>query len=137
MAKKIKREKVQTEDEKKAEEAKAAEEAAKAAAGIQDEFQARGFELVEWIQEKQALVLGFIALVLAGGLAYGIYTVVSSSRNTTASADLAKGLEAYDAPIGDEKPDGADGPHYKDASERSKAARDLFNKAADANKGTG
>src|ERR1043166_1978602 len=136
MAKKIKRTKELTEEEKKAEEQKAAEEAAKAAAGIQDEFQARGFELVEWVQEKQAYVLGFIGLVLAAGLAYGIYTVASSSRNTSASVDLQKGLEAYDSPIGEEKPDG-DAPHYKDATERSKAARDLFTKAYDGHKGTG
>ena len=136
MAKKIKREKVLTPEELEAQKKKEAEDAARAAAGIQDEFQARGFELVEWVHEKQAWVLGFIFLIIAGGLAYGIYNVVTANRDAGASADLSKALEAYDAPVGDEKPDG-DGPHYKDATERAKASRELFIKAADGHKGTG
>src|SRR4051812_21628627 len=136
MAKKIKPKKELSEEQQKAEEAKAAEEAARAAAGIQDEFQARGFELVEWVHDKQALVLGFIALIIAGGLAYGIYNVVTANKNASASADLSKALDAYDAPVGDEKADG-DGPHFKDATERAKAARELFIKAAEGHKGAG
>src|SRR5947208_1088829 len=115
MAKKIKLKKELTADEQKAADAKEAEDASRAAAGIQDEFQARGFELVEWIHEKQAFVLGFIGLVIASGLAYGIYTVVSANRNSGASADLQKGLDAYDASVGDnptDKPEG-DEPHFK------------------------
>jgi tetratricopeptide (TPR) repeat protein len=138
MAKKIKQKKELSAEEKEAEKTKEAEEAARAAAGIQDEFQARGFELVEWIQEKQAWVLGFIAVVVLGGLAYGVYTVVSASRNSSASAELSKALESYDASVGNEPASkDSDEPHYKDATERAKASRELFLKAADGHRGTG
>ena len=135
MAKKIKREKVLTEEETKVADEKATEEATRAAAGIQDEFQARGFELVEWMQEKQGLVLGVIGVIVLAGLGFGVYTVVNTSRNQDASVDLAKALEAYEAPITEEAP--KDGPSFKDSAERARASRDLFQKTASAHKGTG
>lgn len=142
MAKKIKREKVLTEEEQKAEETKAAEEAAKAAAGIQDEFQARGFELVEWMQQKQGLVLGFIGLIVAAGIGFGVYTYAQNNANEAASTALSKALDVYEAPLVDDAGtsdvSGADKtPRYKTAEERTKAARDLFEKTVAAHKGTG
>lgn len=142
MAKKIKLKKEPTEDEQKAEEAKAAEEAAKAAAGIQDEFQARGFELVEWVHEKQGIFLGILGAIVAGGLAYGVYNVVEKNRNSGASASLAEALEVFEAPVqatGDKADDAAasDGPSFKDATERATKARELFQKTASEHQGTG
>lgn len=140
MAKKIKREKVLTEEEQKAEEAKATEEAAKAAAGIQDEFQARGFELVEWMQEKQGLVLGVIGLIVAAGIGFGVYTYTQHNANEAASTALAAALDVYEAPLVDDTgtSDPSDKtPKYKTADERAKAARELFKTAADKHKGTG
>lgn len=148
MAKKIKREKVLTEEETKVAAEQATEEASRAAAGIQDEFQARGFELVEWMQQKQGVVLGLIGVIVAAGLAFGVYTYASTGRNQDASVDLAKALEAYEAPIdaGDasdaaadaaEKPKAEDGPRFKDGAERARASRELFQKTAAEHKGTG
>jgi TolA-binding protein len=131
MAKKIKREKVVTEEEKKAEEQKEAEEAQRAAAGIQDEFQARGFELVEWMQEKQGLVLAAIGAVLVAGLGFGIYTAMQGSRNTTASASLATAIKSWEAPVGDATADAdPSGLKFKDATERATEAKKLFEKTA-------
>lgn len=140
MAKKIKREKVVSEAEQKAEEAKATEEAAKAAAGIQDEFQARGFELMEWMQEKQGLVLGVIGLIVVAGIGYGVYQYTKNIANEAASTALAAALDVYEAPLLDDAtaPDASDKtPRYKTAEERAKAARELFKTAGTAHKGTG
>jgi tetratricopeptide (TPR) repeat protein len=146
MAKKIKREKVLTDDEKKAADERATKEAAQAAAGIQDEFQARGFELVEWVQHKQGVVLSIIGLIVASGLAFGVYTYVATGRNQDASVDLAKALEAYEAPIDAEASSAAsgadaaapgDGPTFKNTTERAIAARELFERTATTHKGTG
>ena len=140
MAKKIKREKVVSEEEQKAEEAKATEEASKAAAGIQDEFQARGFELMEWMQEKQGLVLGVIGLIVAAGIGYGVYQYTKNNANEAASTALAAALDVYEAPLLDAAatPDASDKtPKYKTAEERAKAARELFKTAGMAHKGTG
>jgi tetratricopeptide (TPR) repeat protein len=77
--------------------------------------------------------------VLAG-LAVGVYTAISSSRNTDASAALALALKSWEAPIGEDAATteaDKDGPKFKDAAERSKAARELFEKAATSHGGTG
>lgn len=143
MAKKIKpprdkeAEKKAEEAEKVAEDAKKAEEAAKAAETVQDEFQARGFELVEWVQENRPAVLGFIGVVLAGGLAFGIYTASSRSNDTKASAAYGKALKLEDASIGEDEDKDDDVPAFKDAAERNKAARDAYVKVAAEHKGTG
>jgi tetratricopeptide (TPR) repeat protein len=139
MAKKIKHKREQTEEERKAEEAEKAAEAARAAVGIQDEFQARGFELVHWMQEHQKLVLSILGVVIVSGLAYGVAAAIGASRNTDASIALAEALDAWEAPIGEEADPSSpkDGPRFADAAARTKAARDLFVKAADGHKGTG
>lgn len=136
MAKKIKVKHEPTAEEKAAEEQKKAEEAAKAAAGIQDEFQAKGFELVEWIQERQSLVLGLIGLIIAGGLAYGVYTVVNTSRNTDASVALSGALDVVNAEITDAPPSG-DAPTFKTAEERAKLAKERLQGVVAEHRGTG
>lgn len=136
MAKKIKVHREPTAEEKAAEEQKKTEEAAKAAAGIQDEFQAKGFELVEWVHERQSLVLALIGLIIAGGLAFGIYTVVERSRNTEASAALADALEIVNASIADTPAKDGE-PSFKTAEERSKAAKEKLTAVRNEHDGTG
>ncbi len=145
MSKKIKREKVLTEQETQVVADKATEDASRAAAGIQDDFQARGFELVEWMQDKQGLVLGAIGVVVAAGLAFGLYTYTSSSANQAASAELSKALEAYEASLdtlaevsSEASASAAAGPpKFASAGERARASRALFVQAAASHKGTG
>lgn len=136
MAKKIKVKHEPTAEEKAAEEKKKADEAAKAAAGIQDEFQAKGFELVEWMQERQSLILGLIGLVVAGGLGYGVYTVMERSRNTDASAALAGALDVVNAEITEAAPSG-DEPTFKTVEERAKVAKERLQAVKSEHGGTG
>src|SRR4051812_8939593 len=72
---------------------------AEAAAGVQDEFQAKGFEFVEWIHDHQPVVLGAIGAIVLGGVVLGITSVVGGSRNESASAAYGKAVEAYDSPL--------------------------------------
>jgi tetratricopeptide (TPR) repeat protein len=143
MAKKIKpprdkeAEKRAEEAEKVAEEAKKAAAAEKLAAAAQDEFQARGFELVEWMQEHRPVVLGFIAVVVLAGLGFGIYTVSEKNKNTVASVAFAQAQKLWEAPIGEDPDPDDDVPAYPDVVERSKAARAAFEKVAAEHKGTG
>ena len=137
MAKKIKVHREPTAEEKAAEEQKKTEEAAKAAAGIQDEFQAKGFELVEWVHERQSLVLALIGLIIAGGLAFGVYTVVQKSRNTNASVALAEALEVVNAEITDTPPKDGDEPTFKSADDRAKAAKAKLAAVKSEHSGTG
>jgi tetratricopeptide (TPR) repeat protein len=134
MAKKIKiKKEASAEEATKVEEAKALE-----AQGIQDEFQAKGFELVEWVHENTTAVVAILAVVLVLGFAFAGYNLVSANRDADASAAYATALKAYDAPLGDapaDEPSG--GPRFKDATERAKASRDLFQKVVDEHKGTG
>lgn len=138
MAKKIKVHKELTPEEKLAQEADEAKEAEQIAAGIQDEFQARGFELVEWVHKNEWAVLGMIAAVVLGGLGYGIWTVVDKSRNTDASVAYSAALQIWEAPLVDDA-DGADDKKkaYKDAAERNTAAREAFQNVVQKHAGTG
>ncbi len=118
-------------------EAKKAADAEAMAAAVQDEFQARGFELVEWVHHNPSVVVGVIAIVVLGGLGFGVWTVVDRGNNTEASAAYAKAQKLWEAPIGEDtdKDDGV--PVYKDVAERSKAARTAFMGVAAQHKGTG
>jgi TolA-binding protein len=136
MAKKIKREKVLTEAEQKAEDQKKEEEAQRTAAGIQDDFQARGFELVEWMHERQSLVLGIIAVIVGGGLAFGVYNWAMAGRNAEASKAFVAALETWEAPVGEAASEPtATGPKFKDAKERDMAAKAQFEAAAQGHSG--
>lgn len=99
---------------------------AEAAAAVQDDFQSRGFELVDWVHENQATVMGFLAAVVLAGLGYGVYTVVDKGNNTEATAAFSSALEIWEAPVGTD-PDAADGQKaYATAEEKYKAARTAF-----------
>lgn len=129
--------KVSEEQKKAAEDAKAAEEAEKAAAAAQDEFQARGFELVEWVHDNRPIVLGFIGAVILGGIGFGVYQANQKSNNTAASAAYAAAQKIWEAPVGSDAAAEDDAPSFKDAAEKNKAAREAFQKVLDGHKGTG
>jgi tetratricopeptide (TPR) repeat protein len=141
MAKKIKVRTEKPEEEKLNDVQQAeqkAEDAAQAAAGIQDEFQARGFEFVEWVHEHPSAVLGGLGLVVLVGLGVGISSMVTKHSNGKASAAYSAALEAYDAPIDDAAgTPPAHGPHYKDANERAKASREMFRTVVSEHSGSG
>jgi tetratricopeptide (TPR) repeat protein len=125
-------------NEEKEAEAKKAAEAEALAAAVQDEFQARGFELVEWVHHNPSVVVGVIAIVLLGGLGFGVWTVVDRGNNTKASAAYAAAQKLWEAPIADTDPTPDDDvPFYKTATERSTAARTAFTNVATQHKGTG
>jgi tetratricopeptide (TPR) repeat protein len=143
--KRDKKEEKAAEEAKKAEAAKAAEvdeatkaaEEAAAAEAVQDEFQAKGFELVEWVQENRSIVLGALGAVVVAGLGFGIYSVASRGNDAEASAQWTKALEIYDAPVGPD-PDPADSkPAYATDDEKAKAARTAFEGVVSQHKGTG
>jgi tetratricopeptide (TPR) repeat protein len=99
---------------------------AEAAAAIQDDFQARGFELVDWVHENQTTVMGFLAAVVLAGLGYGVYTVLDKGNNTEATAAFSGALEIWEAPVGTDPDPNDDQKAYATAEEKFKAARAAF-----------
>jgi len=113
------------------------EEEAAAQVAAQDEFQVKGFELVEWVQDNRGLVLGFIGAVVVAGLGFGIYSVANRGNDTAASADWAKALVIWDAPVGTDPDPADDVAAYATEEERTKAARTAFEGVIAKHKGTG
>lgn len=113
------------------------EEEAAAQVAAQDEFQVKGFELVEWVQDNRGVVLGFLGAVVVAGLGFGIYSVASRGNDTEASADWAKALVIWDAPVGADPDPADDVAAYATDEERTKAARTAFEGVVTKHKGTG
>jgi outer membrane protein OmpA-like peptidoglycan-associated protein/predicted negative regulator of RcsB-dependent stress response len=109
-------------------EAKVAEEAAIATAA-QDEFQVKGFELVEWVQDNRSLVLGSIAAVLIGCIALGGWFAWSKSSAQAASSAFATAYKNYEAPISDTATVGQ--LSFKTAKERATASAAAFQRVVD------
>jgi tetratricopeptide (TPR) repeat protein len=141
MAKKIKPPRDKAEEKRLEQEAKAKEaadkvgsaeadqkeaEAAEAAEAIQDEFHVKGFELVDWVHENQATVIGILGAVVLAGLGYGVYTVVDKSGNAEASSAWVSALDIWEAPVGEDPNPEDDKQAYKTADEKYKAARTAF-----------
>jgi len=62
-------------------------------AGIQDEFQIRGFELVSWAHDHQkSILLAIVAIVLGAGFWSG-FALFQQSKNEEASVQYQKALE--------------------------------------------
>ncbi len=137
MARKIRQKKQLTEEEQKAlDHEKELQEQ-----GIQDDFQARGFELVDWMQHNRGVVLGLIAIVVLGGAVAGVLNATSATANAEASALFFEGHDAYSAPLGDAPAivtgASADTESYKDEKERATKAREKFQATVAAQPGTG
>lgn len=64
--------------------------------GIQDEFQAKGFELVSWVQHHRTTII--IGLMVFTGvlIAWGSYSVFGSRVDTKAVAEFDAALKLYD-----------------------------------------
>lgn len=95
----IHKKKERSEEEKAAEKLKAEEQAL----GIQDEYQAKGFELVSWVQHhKRAVSIVIIAIFLIGGIlsGYAYYQQRAQEAATTAYIEALQPLEsASGAPV--------------------------------------
>lgn len=83
----------ETADEKEIRQLKEQEEAL----GVQDQYQARGFELVSWVQEHKGIVIGLIALVVLAGAAYSGYLYWDSRRSEEASSAFMAAVKEYEA----------------------------------------
>lgn len=138
MAKKIKHH-TKSREEREAEKQAAAEQREREQAGIQDEFQAKGFELVEWVQNNRGIILGAIGVVVVVGLALGIATLVRSSQDEAASALYAEAMQTWQGEVGPELPGLSDPskPRFETAKEKAEKARELFLKVTTEHAGTG
>lgn len=127
MAKKIKQH-TKSREEREAEKKAAAEERARQEAGIQDEFQAKGFELVDWAQHNRGVILGAIGLILVVGVALGIATLIRSNQDGAASALYAEAMESWQGEVGPELPGLSDPtkPRFETAKAKAEKARELF-----------
>lgn len=143
MAKKIRQKKLLTKEEREAERERKAEEQAREQAGIDDDFQARGFELAEWAQSNSGIVMGIIGVIVLAGLATFVVQYMEEQDGYEASLVFDEAHDAYNASLGDAPSfDGAggaetDGPSYKDAKERATEARALFEKVVTTGESSG
>lgn len=82
----------ETADEK---EARLQEEREKAA-GIQDQYQAKGFELVSWVQANKVLVTCLIGLFVVGGISFSGYVFYKARKAEEASSAYLEVLKSLD-----------------------------------------
>lgn len=121
---KVRKSKEQKEEERKL----AEEERERAESGIQDEFQAKGFELVEWMQDNSQVVLGLIAAVIVSGAIFGGVALMQSGEDLEASEAYVKALRVYEG--SDAADDLAQDAAPKDEKARSEESRKLFEAVA-------
>jgi predicted negative regulator of RcsB-dependent stress response len=76
---------------------------AEAKAGIQDQYQARGFELVTWMQDHKAVVSTVIALFLVGGALFSGYVYYQQRTDETATAKFLAAIKDIDGKEGEDK----------------------------------
>jgi hypothetical protein len=67
------------------------------AMGLQDQYQARGFELVSWVQDHKGLVSLFIVAVLGLGAVYSGFLYYQKRASETASSAYLVALKDIDA----------------------------------------
>lgn len=94
----INKKKSETQEEKDARK----EKEANAAIGIQDEYQAKGFELVTWVQEHKGLVSSFIVAVIVLGAAFSGYNYYQKRKDEEASAAYFEAVKPLEE-MADEK----------------------------------
>lgn len=139
MAKKIKHHTPKSQAELEAAKKAAEEEAAREQAGIQDEFQAKGFELVEWAQEHRNLILAGIGAVVLTGAGIGVTRLVQGNADAEASSAYAAALETWQGEVGPDLPGLGDEtkPRFDTAKEKAEAARGKFVEVASQHADTG
>ncbi|MCA9508182.1 MAG: tetratricopeptide repeat protein [Myxococcales bacterium] len=84
----IHKKKIETEEEKEARKRQEEERAM----GLQDEYQAKGFELVSWVQEHKGIVTGLIAALFLAGGAFGAFLYYQKRSNEQASSAYISAL---------------------------------------------
>ncbi|MCP4502739.1 MAG: tetratricopeptide repeat protein [Deltaproteobacteria bacterium] len=134
MSKKIRIKHEKTEAEI-AEEKRIEEEAAELEEkGVQDEFQAKGFEMAEWAQTHSSTILAALGILVVIGLGIGFNTLNINASNMDAADAFNKGIEAYRAPLGDAPAlltgGKKGGLTFKDEKARSTESRTRFEKVA-------
>lgn len=89
------------------------------ALGVQDEYQARGFELVSWVQDHKAIVSALILLLFIGGGAFSAFIYYKDRKSEAASGAFLEALKSLesDAESADKKKQAQD--------ELSKLAKDF------------
>lgn len=88
----IRKKHVETAEEKELRQKQEAERAI----GIQDQYQARGFELVSWVQDHKGLVSAAIAILILAGALFSGYVYYQQRANeiaTTAFLTAIKGID--------------------------------------------
>lgn len=138
MSKKIKH-RTKSKDELEAEKQAAEEERAREEAGIQDEFQAKGFELVEWAQDHKNVILGFIGLIIVVGAVLSVVTLVRANDDGAASAMYADAMKSWEAEVGPALPGLSDDSkaRFETAKEKAEKAHAKFVNVIETHPGTG
>ncbi len=138
MAKKIKH-RTKSKEELEAEKKAAEEERARQAAGIQDEFQAKGFELVDWAQHHRNFILAGIGAILAVGVILTIVTFARANEDGAASVLYAEAMETWQGEVGPELPGLSDETklRFETATEKAEKAREQFLKVISTHPDTG
>tara|TARA_Y100001954_G_C15758539_1_gene577768 strand:- start:471 stop:1265 length:795 start_codon:yes stop_codon:yes gene_type:complete len=132
MVRKIKTKKVLTEEEKEALEREKAMEAA----GLQDEFQAKGFEMVDWMQEHAKLVMiGIGAVVVCGVVVAGV-TFAGSQANLDASSSYENALAILDKSVDTDAEESTGSNVYASEADRDAAAMAALEKVASDHSGS-
>lgn len=88
----IRKKHVETAEEKESRLKKEAE----MSAGIQDQYQARGFELVSWVQDHKVLVSVMIAVLLLGGIGYSGFGYYQQRANEAATTKFLAVMKDID-----------------------------------------
>lgn len=138
MPKKIKNRPTLTREEREAERKAKEEERSRQEAGIQDEFQAKGFEFVDWIQGQRHKVMAGLGGIVAIGLMYSGVEWSKVNKNSAASEQYVEAHEAFSATLGG-APAAVTGGSSEDdkkydftnATERATKARTLFQQVVD------
>ncbi len=133
MPKKIKNRPILTKEERDSERKAKEDERARQAAGIQDDFQAKGFEFVDWIQGHRHKVMTGLGLVVLAGLIVSGFEWSAVSRDEDASRSFVEAHEAFTATLGGapaavtgETDEAASKYSFADEKERATKARDMF-----------
>lgn len=64
--------------------------------GIQDQYQARGFELVSWVQDNKTLVSVLIAVLILGGAGFSAYLYYQQRSAEAASSAFLEAVKVID-----------------------------------------
>lgn len=73
------------------------------AVGIQDQYQARGFELVSWVQDHKVLVSFLIVALLVGGASFSGYIYYKQKTDEVATSAFLAALKDIDGVAKDNK----------------------------------